>query len=367
MSPSPRLCTALLLLVTTAEAAVTLVDSTPLASALSFLAAAGVLLRTRVPGVAVVLTLPGLLFGCATIAAVVAVYALASKRGASAALATAVAGVFAAGLIGQLTGPYPLHPVALVTTAAMFAIAPAAVGILGATRRRLVQSLTELRAVHEEQRAEAAAAAVRSEREALAREMHDVVSHQVSLMAVQAGALQVSVPDPAAREGARTIRELCVATLEELRSMLLVLRVGERAPIVPAPQPSLADLPALIAASDLPVSVDLDLPDTLAIPAQRAVFRTVQESLTNARKHAPGSSITVTAQHADEKMELRIRNTPPRAAALALPGSGLGLLGLTERAQVLGGTVAAGATPEGGYETVLRLPLHGVADARRPA
>lgn len=364
MRLSSSACTALILLATSAEAAVTLLDSAPLASALSFLAAAGLLLRHRTPAIAVILTLPGLLFGCATIAAVVAVYALASRRGSTAVLVTAVFGVFAAGLIGQLTGPYPLHPVALVTTAAMFAIAPAAVGILGATRRRLVQSLAELRTVHEEQRAQAAATAVRSEREALAREMHDVVSHQVSLMAVQAGALQVSTRDPAAHAGARTIRELCVATLEELRTMLLVLRVGERAPVVPAPQPSLADLPALIAASDLPVSVDLDLPDTLGIPVQRAVFRAVQESLTNARKHAPGSPVTVTGTLGEDAVEVRVTNAPARAPSLALPGAGLGLIGLRERAQILGGTVVSAPTGDGGYETVMRLPLRADTETR---
>lgn len=357
MRVSRRAVDAMVFLATGGEAAVTLWDSQPVATALSFLAAAGLLLRRRVPWVSVLLTLPGLVFGCATIAAVVAVYSLANRRGPTVLLGAAVSAVFAAGLCGQLSLPYPLHPVALTTTAAMFALAPAAVGILGATRRRLVLSLAELGAVHEEQRSQAAADAVRNEREVLAREMHDVVSHQVSLMAVQAGALQVSASDTAAREAARTIRGLCVTTLEELRSMLQVLRVGERTLPATAPQPSLADLPALIAASELDVEARLELPDTLGVPVQRAVFRTVQESLTNARKHAPGSSVTVSGLLTDDPVEVRISNAPPRAPALALPGSGLGLIGLSERAQVLGGTVASAATPEGGYETILRIPI----------
>ena len=147
--------------------------------------------------------------------------------------------------------------------------------------------------------------------------------------------------------------------------MLLVLRVGERAPVVPAPQPSLADLPALIAASDLPVSVDLDLPDTLGIPVQRAVFRAVQESLTNARKHALGSPVTVTGTLGEDAVEVRVTNAPARAPSLALPGAGLGLIGLRERAQILGGTVVSAPTGDGGYETVMSTPPS--ARIRKPA
>lgn len=356
MRVSRPLVEALVLFAALAEAALTLVDSTPVSTALSFLAAAGLLVRHRLPWLAVALSLPGLVFGCATIAAVVAVYELACRRAPLRQLATAVGATFVAGLAGSLGLPYPLHPVALVTSAAMFAVAPAAVGVLVATRRQLVRSLAELGAAHDEQRRQDAAETVRHERELLAHEMHDVVSHQVSLMAVQAGALQVSTADPATRNAAKTIRSLCVTTLEELRTMLSVLRAGDCGQPNTAPQPSLADLPALAAQSELDVSLDIALPESLSAPVQRAVFRSVQESLTNVRKHAPGTSVTVTGRLSDGVVDVRVRNGAPREPALTLPGSGLGLVGLSERAQVLGGSVESAPTPEGGYETAVRLP-----------
>ncbi|KAM9862336.1 sensor histidine kinase [Leucobacter sp. BZR 635] len=345
-----------LLLAAVAEAALTLVDSSPVGTGLSFLAACGLLLRTRAPWLSVLLALPGLVFGCASVAAVVGVYSLAVRPTPRWLLGGAIGATFAANAVGALGNPQQLHPVALTMTAAMFALAPAAVGILVATRRKLVLSLAELEQAHEAQRQKAATEAVRHERELLAREMHDVVSHQVSLMAVQAGALQVSATDANVRTGAKTIRALCVATLEELRTMLTVLRAGDGGIPEIAPQPSLADLPALLAASELDASLELSLPEDLSAPVQRAVFRSVQESLTNVRKHAPGASVRVSGSIRDGFVEVRVRNDSPKEPALALPGSGLGLVGLAERAQVLGGSAQSAATLDGGYETVVRIP-----------
>lgn len=356
MKPLSRRVEAAFLASALAEAALTLVDSGAAGTALSFLAALGLLFRNRAPWLAVALALPGVAFGCASIAAVVAVYSLAVRPAPKWLLGGAVGAMFAANAAGALATPHPAHPVALIMTAAMFALAPAAVGILVATRCRLVQSLAELGQAHEEQRRKDAADAVRHERAGLAREMHDVVSHQVSLMAVQAGALQVSAVEPEARAGAKTIRALCVTTLEELRTMLAVLRSSDGALPEIAPQPSLGDLRALVEASELDVTLDLELPDELSAPVQRAVFRSVQESLTNVRKHAPGARVAVSGAVTDGFVEVRVRNDPPREPALALPGSGLGLVGLTERAQVLGGSVSSAATQDGGYETVVRLP-----------
>lgn len=358
MTPvSPRLLSALIFGAAFGEAALTLVEGNPLGTGLSVLAAVGLLWRRRAPWISVALALPGLVFGCASISAVVAMYALAVRSVPRWLLALAVGATFTANAAGALNTPAPLHPVAVLTTAAMFALAPAAIGALVATRRRLVLSLAELREYQSEQARQAAGVAVRNEREVLAREMHDVVSHQVSLMAVQAGALQVRATDGAVRDGARTIRELCVATLEELRTMLGVLRSGDRSAPDTAPQPSLAELPALAAASELDVCVDVQLPETLSAPVQRAVFRTVQESLTNARKHAPGAAVTVVGRVHEGMVDVRVRNTAAVAPALTLPGSGLGILGLSERAHVLGGSVRAAGTADGGFETRVLLPL----------
>lgn len=359
MSPRVTWVEALVLAAALGEATLTLVDpsTSALGAACSFLATGGLLLKSRAPWLSVLLALPGLVLGCASIAAVAAVYALAVSTARKPLLIGAVSTTFIAGVLGSLTLEQPVHPVALVTTAAMFALAPAAIGVLVATRRRLIQSHAALAQAYEERRRQDAVDAVRHEREMLAREMHDVVSHQVSLMAVQAGALQVSTAEPATRDGARTIRSLCVTTLDELRTMLTVLRTGDRSLPEITPQPSLNDLPALLSGSELDVTHDLAFPVDLSMPVQRAVFRSVQEALTNVRKHAPGARVTVSGAVRDDHLEVRVNNGPPHEPALALPGSGLGLVGLAERAHVLGGEVSSAATPTGGYETVLRLPI----------
>ena len=348
---------AALLVAAAAEAAITLLDSDLLSTVFSFVAAAGLLLRRRAPWVSVILALPGLVFGCASIAAVIALYSLAVQRPRRLVLGGAIVVMFVAHVIGATWAEAPQHPVGLLTTAAMFALAPAAVGVLVATRCQLVDSLAALSDAHEEQRQRAATEAVRHERELLAREMHDVVSHQVSLMAVQAGALQVRAGDEASRTGARTIRQLCVTTLEELRTMLTVLRSGDRSAPQTAPQPCLSDIAALAKASGLDVTVDLELPEDLPAPAQRAVYRTIQEALTNARKHAPGATVRVSGHVADGELEVQVRNSAPHMPALGLPGSKLGLVGLSERAHILGGSVTSGETADGGYETTLRVPV----------
>lgn len=161
---------------TLGEAALTLADPHPASVGLSFVAAFGLVARHRMPWLSVVLTLPGLVFGCASIAAVVALYTLAVRGTSRWILGAAIGAVFLANTMGSLGASFLTHPVQVLTTAAMFALAPAAVGTLIATRQRLVTSLAELKSAHEEQRRQAATEAIRHEREVLAREMHDVVS-----------------------------------------------------------------------------------------------------------------------------------------------------------------------------------------------
>jgi signal transduction histidine kinase len=190
--------------------------------------------------------------------------------------------------------------------------------------------------------------------------MHDVVSHQVSLIAVQAGALQVGSPDAEARAAAATIRRLSVQTLEELRHMVGVLRASGSRPTELTPQPSLTDLRRLIDASGIETVLETDLPDGLPPALQRAVYRTVQEALTNVRKHAPGATATVRIRHRGDTLRATVTNTAATRPALRLPGAHHGLVGLRQRAALLGGTVTSGPTPDGGHTLCLTLP----ADAR---
>ncbi len=190
--------------------------------------------------------------------------------------------------------------------------------------------------------------------------MHDVVAHQVSLISLQAGAVQISTEDARAREGARTIRELSVRTLDELRHMVGILRAAGADTEELTPQPRLSDLPRLIGVSALDVTFE-DACDPAAERSEaveRAAFRTVQEALTNVRKHAPGAKVWVRVDEDEAGLRVEVRNGPADAAVPApeLPGGGHGLVGLRERAQSLGGTLEAHTTPEGGFVVQALFP-----------
>ncbi len=231
----------------------------------------------------------------------------------------------------------------------IFATAPWALGELVVTRRELSRRLAEI-----DERA--AREALERERAVLAREMHDVVSHQVSLIAVQAGALQVTSTDDPTRSAARTIRELSVRTLDELRSMVEVLRTAGGSVREDAPQPGVRDLDGLTAGCGLAVRSSLQVPDDLPAPVQRAVFRAVQEGLTNVRKHAPGAQVAVVVAHDGERTRVEVRNGPATEPAQALPSARHGLLGLRERAALLDGQVDAAPTQDGGFALVVTIP-----------
>ncbi|MFE9611871.1 sensor histidine kinase [Streptomyces sp. NPDC006012] len=241
------------------------------------------------------------------------------------------------------------------------AAAPVLLGQLVQARRDLGRRLVEIEEAREHERMLHAQAVLARERTQLAREMHDVVSHQVSLIAVQAGALQVAAKDPATQDGARTIRSLSVDTLNELRHMVTLLRASGSHATELTPQPTLADLHRLVASSGIETELTGEFPADVSMPAQRAVYRTVQEALTNVRKHAPGARATVCLWHAPDEYGVTVTNTPPTRPSLSLPGSRQGLVGLRERAELLDGTLESGRTSQGGYEVTLRIQTGGIA------
>lgn len=331
----------------------------------SLLAAAALLLRRRFPVPVLLATLPGMQLGYIWLAPMIALYAVSVE------CRRAVTGAAAAVVAVSEFVPWPWNELALswdrtTALAAMYALltggAPVALGLLVRTRRELAVRLDELTRGQQRERDLLEQSVLARERARLAREMHDVVSHQVSLISIQAGALQVRAEDPAAvDQTARTIRQLAVKTLEELRQMVGVLRAaggGDAGRL--APQPRLADLPRLITASGL--DVDLELPGDGRIwpePLERAAYRTVQEALTNVRKHAPGSAVTVRVAGDAARLRVSVRNGPgaPGAVALLLPSGGHGLIGLRERAQQLGGACVAEATDDGGFLVRADLPV----------
>jgi signal transduction histidine kinase len=194
------------------------------------------------------------------------------------------------------------------------------------------------------------------ERERIAREMHDVLAHRISLLALHAGALEVRRDAPVAeREAAGVVRQCAYDALEDLRQVIGMLRDH---PAEDRPQPTLGDVPALVAESrDAGATVDLELAESGAVPVGvgRHAYRIVQEALTNARKHAPGAPVTVAVTGgAEHGLLVEVANT--LAPGGDLPGAGAGLIGLRERVHLAGGRLEHGPTPAGEFKLRAWLP-----------
>ncbi|MEU6059327.1 histidine kinase [Streptomyces sp. NPDC047097] len=236
-------------------------------------------------------------------------------------------------------------------------------GMLVRSRRQLVAALRE-RAARAEAEAELRAEqAQRAAREAIAREMHDVLAHRLTLLSVHAGALEFR-PDAAPADVARAagvIRDSAHDALEDLREIIGVLRAPGEGD-ADRPQPTLATLDELAAESrqaGMRVTLDNGVPDPSGVPAAtgRAVYRVAQEGLTNARKHAPGAEVTVTVRgRPGDGLTVEVRNPAARDSAARMPGAGQGLIGLTERAVLAGGRLDHGPLPEGGFALRAWLP-----------
>jgi signal transduction histidine kinase len=240
---------------------------------------------------------------------------------------------------------------------------PVLLGLWTRLRRDLVEHLrAEAERLEREQLIEAEQAKAQ-ERARIAREMHDVVAHRVGLMVLHAGALEVSLADPEAAEQAGLVRQTGREALEELRSILGVLRQGEDAAPLD-PQPTLADLDRLVQQSldaGMEVSVRVEgerrpLPATV----ERTAYRLVQEALTNVHKHAATAATAVDVRYGRERLQVAVRNARPADGprpGLALAGGGHGLLGLRERVALLGGTFQAGPRLDGGFEVCASIPM----------
>jgi signal transduction histidine kinase len=234
------------------------------------------------------------------------------------------------------------------------------------TRRRLVQALRE-RAERAEREQQLLAEQARAEERArLAGEMHDVVTHRVSLMVLQAGALRVTAPDEPTRKAAEELRTAGCRALDELRDLVGILRTTPDGGQTPEEaHPSTAELAALAAESTavgLATELVEDGDPQLASPVVgRTVYRIVQEALTNAHKHAPGARVTVRVRYDPAEVRLEVRNTPatrPVDAGLIGTGSELGLASLQRRVELVGGTLHAGPAPDGGFCVEATLPAY---------
>jgi signal transduction histidine kinase len=236
-------------------------------------------------------------------------------------------------------------------------------GMFVRSKRQLMLSLRERARRAETEAQLRAEQAQRLAREAIAREMHDVLAHRLTLLSVHAGALEFR-PDAPQEEIARAagvIRESAHEALQDLREIIGVLRAAEPDD-AGRPQPTLAALDALVAESreaGMKVTLASRVPDAAAVPASvgRTAYRIAQEALTNARKHAPGTEVTVCVTGGPgDGLVVDVRNPPPEGDVPAVPGSGQGLIGLTERATLAGGTLEHGPEADGGFRVRAWLP-----------
>ncbi|MEU4828229.1 histidine kinase [Actinomadura sp. NPDC023710] len=263
------------------------------------------------------------------------------------------------GALGLLTGmiAVALHPppelpyAASVAIIALLTAATVGWGQAIRARRQLLASLAERTRRAESDRHLREAEARRLERVRIAREMHDVLAHRMSLLSVHAGALEFrpDAPPEEISRAAGVIRSGVHQMLVDLREVIGLLRED---PVdgVDAPPPSLAGVAGLVEESrraGAQVSLDMDVGNVEAVPTLvgRTAYRVVQEGLTNARKHAPGMPVTVTVRgEAEHGLEVQVRQPlpGPDRGRPAIPGTGTGLTGLSERATLAGGRLEHG-------------------------
>ncbi|WP_408055440.1 sensor histidine kinase [Streptomyces radicis] len=297
----------------------------------------------------------------------VVLFELAAQRRAAAALGFAATAAGANTLVGpdvSLWAPQQYGSCVLLTMAVVG-------GLWMGNRRRLVEALnTRVEHLRTERRLREEAARS-AERSAIAAEMHDVLAHRLSLIALHTGVLitrKDALPDPVV-ERLTLLRTASTEALADLRDVLGALREPGAVSDDAAPVPVLRDVHELVAqarAAGQPVSITVTGAPERAPAAHRlAVYRVVQEALTNARKHAPGSPVRVRIDHGPPATLVEVVNEPGVGAADAVP-SGFGLVGLRERVAALGGHLHAGASGAGAWRVAAHIP-HPPTPAPTPA
>jgi signal transduction histidine kinase len=213
----------------------------------------------------------------------------------------------------------------------------------------------------ERETAEREAAAAAAERERIARELHDIVAHSISVIAVQTQAVRRRLGPGSEREqrDLQDVETTARDAMSEMRRLLGVLR-ADAGPAALSPQPGLAQLPRLVEQAGIPVTVTTTGDERPLPPGvDLAAFRVIQESLTNVRKHAAGANAAVELRYDDDALAIRIENA---GDPVAMNGHrGFGLVGMRERIQLYGGTLSAAPRPGGGFLVEARLPLAGRA------
>lgn len=279
--------------------------------------------------------------------------------------AAAVGAVLTGNAVGR--GQFSLSE---VVSSVVTVVAAYVVGIYFGTRQAYVASLRAGAVQMARERELLAQRAVAEERVRIARELHDVVAHHLSLITVQAGALQTQLPaGSAGHDAAVSMAGTGRRALDEMRRMLGVLRLGSAgdAPGL-SPQPGIADIAGLVdqarsVGMDVELAVDGDVrpvPDGIDL----SVYRIVQEALTNVIRHAAGAHCVIGLHFAERSLDIRVVDdgvgspSPPRTG-------GQGLVGMRERVALLEGEMTAGPCPAGGFEVMVALPLPAAVAATR--
>ncbi|HST83013.1 MAG TPA: histidine kinase [Kineosporiaceae bacterium] len=303
----------------------------------------------------------------AAIAGLIALFTVAVHRRSRPVAAVAALNV-AGGAAFMVLRPDPTTPVYLTAMVVVLATAgTVAWGMFVRARRQLVMSLHERAERAEAEQQLRVDQARQLERNRIAREMHDVLAHRISLVSMHAGALEFraeAVGGEVARSAA-VIRSSAHQALEDLREVIGILRDGVHDDAPERPQPTLADVPCLIEESQqagMHVTLRFTVPDTvdgLPLSVGRTAYRIVQEGLTNARKHAPGAAVVVDL-HGNPgpgvTLEIRSRRPIETRAEPVIPGAGQGLVGLAERADLAGGQLEHGRLPNGDFRLGAWLP-----------
>jgi signal transduction histidine kinase len=336
------------------------------------LASAMLWFRRRWPvGVALAMLVPMILSRYAQFASVVSVFNVSLRRRPATAVAVAAAHQVAFIGFSLLWITYPWWAAFLWVLS--YHVTAVALGMYAGARRGLVASLRE-----QVRQAEAAqhlivGQARRAERAAIAVEMHDVLAHRVSLMALQAGALEVrpDLPPAEVQKTAGLIRSTARQAMTELRDIIGVLHDGEHAEAPLAPQPTLRDIAPLVDGyrkAGLKVRLEMTVVESDAVPGPlgRDAYRIVREALTNVSKHAGTTAAAVSLSGgAGDGLLVEVRNRLPVGGVLAggsageLPGSGLGLVSLAERVALAGGTLTHGADSAGDFVLTAAFPWQG--------
>ncbi|GGL89461.1 sensor histidine kinase [Micromonospora yangpuensis] len=332
------------------------------------LAVAALWVRRRWPVALALVLLPvGLFSVTAGVALLVVLFTVVVHRAFPVAAAVVGLHLLAVPVSLRLRPDPVLSDLAAVILVGSLIAATVAWGMFVRARRQLILSLRDRAERAEAEQQLRVTQARQVERTRIAREMHDVLAHRISLLSLHAGALEFrpDAPPPEIARAAGVIRASAHTALEDLRAVIGVLRADTAASDAPEPpQPTLADVPALVGearAAGMRVELTDGVREPTAVPAAlgRTGYRIVQEGLTNARKHAPGvvATVALTGGPADG-LTIEIRNRWPVGGPVApeIPGTGTGLVGIAERVSLAGGRLTHGRDDTGDFHLTAWLP-----------